>query len=125
MIALPLRLLADFLACRRFYSRLPVTVLPFEAQPYAMLDFSTSVRVLPFAGFFIGGLGGLVLWGCSALGLQPLAAGAFAIAFLLGVTRALLTAHFLSDVLIGGGIGLIAAREVLLLGFPGYSPVWF
>src|SRR5215468_6934865 len=42
----------------------------------------------------------------------------FAVAALLAVTRALLTAHFLSD-------GLIAAREVLLLGFPGFSPGWF
>jgi membrane-associated phospholipid phosphatase len=49
----------------------------------------------------------------------------FAIATMLAITRALLTAHFLSDVLIGAGIGLIAAREVLLLGFPGYSPTWF
>jgi membrane-associated phospholipid phosphatase len=49
----------------------------------------------------------------------------FAIAALLAVTRALLTAHFLSDVLIGAGIGLIAAREVLQLGFPGFSPTWF
>lgn len=49
----------------------------------------------------------------------------FGIAALLAVTRALLTAHFLSDVLIGAGIGLIAAREVLLLGFPGFSPAWF
>jgi len=49
----------------------------------------------------------------------------FAVAALLAVTRALLTAHFLSDVLIGAGIGLIAAREVLLLGFPGFSPPWF
>ena len=49
----------------------------------------------------------------------------FAIAALLAVTRALLTAHFLSDVLIGAGIGLIAAREVLLLGFPGFAPGWF
>ena len=49
----------------------------------------------------------------------------FAVAALLAVTRALLTAHFLSDVLIGAGIGLIAAREVLLLGFPGSSPFWF
>ena len=47
----------------------------------------------------------------------------FGIAALLAVTRALLTAHFLSDVLIGAGIGLIAAREVLLLGFPGFAPV--
>ena len=49
----------------------------------------------------------------------------FSVAALLGATRALLTAHFLSDVLIGGGIGLIAAREVLQLGFPGFSPTWF
>jgi membrane-associated phospholipid phosphatase len=49
----------------------------------------------------------------------------FAVAALLAVTRALLTAHFLSDVLIGAGIGLIAAREVLLLGFPGFAPHWF
>lgn len=49
----------------------------------------------------------------------------FAIAAILAVTRALLTAHFLSDVLIGAGIGLIAAREVLFLGFPGSAPPWF
>ena len=49
----------------------------------------------------------------------------FGIAALLAVTRALLTEHFLSDVLIGAGIGLIAAREVLLLGFPGFAPAWF
>jgi membrane-associated phospholipid phosphatase len=49
----------------------------------------------------------------------------FAIAFILAVTRALLTAHFLSDVLIGAGIGLIAAREVLVLGFAGFYPGWF
>ena len=49
----------------------------------------------------------------------------FSVAMVLAVTRALLTAHFLSDVLIGAGIGLIAAREVLLLGFPGSAPLWF
>ncbi|MCP5412499.1 MAG: phosphatase PAP2 family protein [Alphaproteobacteria bacterium] len=49
----------------------------------------------------------------------------FVVAAILAVTRALLTAHFLSDVLIGAGIGLIAAREVLLLGFPGFAPHWF
>jgi len=49
----------------------------------------------------------------------------FVIAFVLAVTRALLTAHFLSDVLIGAGIGLIAAREVLAYGFPNFAPGWF
>jgi len=45
-------------------------------------------------------------------------------AFLAGV-RALLTAHFLSDVLIGGGIGVITAREVLVLAFPAFAPGWY
>jgi membrane-associated phospholipid phosphatase len=49
----------------------------------------------------------------------------FAIAAFLAGVRALLTAHFLSDVLIGGGIGLITAREVLLLVFPSFAPHWF
>ena len=49
----------------------------------------------------------------------------FAVAAFLAVTRALLTAHFLSDVLIGAGLGLLAAREVLILGFPQLSQPWF
>ncbi|HWD27700.1 MAG TPA: phosphatase PAP2 family protein [Rhizomicrobium sp.] len=49
----------------------------------------------------------------------------FAVAFWLSVTRALLTAHFLSDVFIGGGIGLLAARETLLYLFPQLPPPWF
>jgi membrane-associated phospholipid phosphatase len=50
----------------------------------------------------------------------------FAVAAVLAITRALLTAHFLSDVLIGAGIGLLAGREVLLLGpFSALAPWWF
>jgi membrane-associated phospholipid phosphatase len=49
----------------------------------------------------------------------------FTIALWLGVTRALLTAHFFSDVFIGGGIGLLAARETLLYLFPTLPPPWF
>jgi membrane-associated phospholipid phosphatase len=49
----------------------------------------------------------------------------FAVAFWLSITRALLTAHFLSDVFIGGGIGLLAARETLLYLFPQLPPPWF
>jgi membrane-associated phospholipid phosphatase len=48
----------------------------------------------------------------------------YAIAILLAGIRALLTAHFLSDVLIGAGIGLLSARAVLLLLFPGFAPDW-
>ncbi|MEJ0026169.1 MAG: phosphatase PAP2 family protein [Rhizomicrobium sp.] len=49
----------------------------------------------------------------------------FAIALWLGVTRALLTAHFFSDVFIGAGIGLLASRETLLYVFPQLPPPWF
>ena len=49
----------------------------------------------------------------------------FAIAFVLAVTRALLTAHFLSDVLIGAAIGILATRETLAVGFPQLMPGWF
>ncbi|MDE2134584.1 MAG: phosphatase PAP2 family protein [Alphaproteobacteria bacterium] len=49
----------------------------------------------------------------------------FAVAFWLGLTRALLTAHFLSDVFVGAGIGLISAREALVLFFPQLALPWF
>jgi len=49
----------------------------------------------------------------------------FAIALWLGLTRALLTVHFLSDVLVGAGIGLISAREVLVYLFPQLVQPWF
>lgn len=43
----------------------------------------------------------------------------------LALTRAMLTAHFFSDVLIGAAIGTLIAREVFLLGFPQLAPGWF
>lgn len=49
----------------------------------------------------------------------------FAFAAWLGLTRALLTAHYLSDVLVGAGIGLLSAREVVINFFPHLAPPWF
>ncbi len=49
----------------------------------------------------------------------------FAIALWLGLTRALLTAHFLSDVFVGAGIGMLGTRFVLLHFFPQLAPPWF
>jgi membrane-associated phospholipid phosphatase len=49
----------------------------------------------------------------------------FLIAAALGFTRALLTAHFLSDVFIGAGIGTVAGREAIVYLFPKLAPVWF
>lgn len=49
----------------------------------------------------------------------------FALAAWLGFTRALLTAHYLSDVLAGAGIGLLSAREVVIHFFPALAQPWF
>jgi undecaprenyl-diphosphatase len=49
----------------------------------------------------------------------------FALALGLASTRALLNAHFLSDVFVGAGIGLVSAREVLVNFFPALAPGWF
>jgi len=49
----------------------------------------------------------------------------FALALWLSLTRALLTAHFLSDVFIGAGIGLLSTRIVLVNWFPSLALPWF
>ncbi len=49
----------------------------------------------------------------------------FAIALYLALTRALLTAHFLSDVFVGAAIGLLTTREVVMLLFPHLAQGWF
>jgi membrane-associated phospholipid phosphatase len=49
----------------------------------------------------------------------------FALAALLALTRAMLTSHYLSDVLCGAALGTIVARETLLIGFPQLARPWF
>ncbi len=49
----------------------------------------------------------------------------FAIAFGLAMVRALLTAHYLSDVFFGIGVGLLSAREVVIHWFPTLAQPWF
>jgi membrane-associated phospholipid phosphatase len=49
----------------------------------------------------------------------------FAIALYLALTRAFVSAHFLSDVSFGIGLGLLTAREVVLYLFPTLAQPWF
>jgi len=49
----------------------------------------------------------------------------FAIALGLALVRALLTAHYLSDVFFGIGVGLLSAREVVIHWFPTLVRPWF
>lgn len=43
----------------------------------------------------------------------------------LALTRAMLTAHFFSDVFVGSAVGILVARETFLIGFPQLAPGWF
>ncbi|HVU19894.1 MAG TPA: phosphatase PAP2 family protein [Rhizomicrobium sp.] len=49
----------------------------------------------------------------------------FLMAFGLAMVRALLTAHYLSDVFFGIGVGLLSAREVVIHWFPALAQPWF
>ena len=49
----------------------------------------------------------------------------FAIALGLALTRALLSTHYLSDVFVGCGIGLISTREIVIHFFPALALSWF
>lgn len=48
----------------------------------------------------------------------------FGVAAVLSATRVLLTAHFVSDVLIGAGMGLISTHIVLTHFFVRFAPYW-
>jgi len=49
----------------------------------------------------------------------------FAIAAYFGMSRAILAVHFLSDVLIGAAIGVLATRETMVFFFPQMTPTWY
>jgi len=49
----------------------------------------------------------------------------FAIASYFGMTRVMLAVHFLSDVMIGAAIGIIATHETIMFLFPQLAPTWY
>lgn len=85
---LPQRLAADVLRCLRFYSRLPVPVLPWENDPHRPPDFETMPRLVPIAGAVIGTVGAAMLLLAEALGLGNSIAAALSVATLTLATGA-------------------------------------
>lgn len=61
----------------------------------------------------------------ASLALPALAPLWFTIATLLALTRTMLTSHYLSDVLFGASLGLVVARETIMLLYPHLAPNWF
>ncbi|WP_414471660.1 adenosylcobinamide-GDP ribazoletransferase [Microvirga sp. M2] len=70
----------DLAHCLRFYSRLPVPVLPWEQNAHALPDFPRLVRVLPLAGFVLGILPAFALALAHFLALGPWLAAILAVA---------------------------------------------
>jgi adenosylcobinamide-GDP ribazoletransferase len=74
--------------CLRFYSRLSVPKLSFEADAHAPPDFATVPRMLPVAGGIIGAIGAAVVLIGAWLGLPALLAAALATTILVFATGA-------------------------------------
>jgi adenosylcobinamide-GDP ribazoletransferase len=81
--------LIDLARGLRFFSRLPVPVLPFETDPHGSPDLGGMTRALPFAGIAIGCLPALVLAASLALGLGTWLSAALSIAAMTVSTGAL------------------------------------
>lgn len=95
----------------------------FEHGLYGFVFFTWSLQYNSFPSGHALTIFCVAVWASAlAPGLTPLW---LAVAVYLALTRALLAVHFLSDVLIGAAIGIIAAREILLLVFPHLTPAWF
>jgi adenosylcobinamide-GDP ribazoletransferase len=62
-------ILTDTARALRFYSRLPIPVLPWEGDPHGPPDSGRIARVLPLAGLLLGLLPALVLAASLGLGL--------------------------------------------------------
>jgi adenosylcobinamide-GDP ribazoletransferase len=82
-------LLADFLLCLRFCTRISFPVLGVEDAPHGIAGLARAVRMLPFVGGLVGGLAALVMATALAHGLPPTVASALAIGALVLLTGAL------------------------------------
>jgi adenosylcobinamide-GDP ribazoletransferase len=108
------RLISEFTACLRFYSRLPLPALSGEAEPHAMPDFSGAARMVPVVGALLGLLGALVLILIANLGIAPLPAATIAIGFLVLITGAM-HEDGLADLCDGFGGGVNVDRKLEIM----------
>jgi adenosylcobinamide-GDP ribazoletransferase len=87
-VALWQQVIIDLARMLRFYSRLPVPKLPFEADAHAPPEFTRAARMVPVAGWIIGILPALVLVMALALNLPALGACLISVATAVIITGA-------------------------------------
>lgn len=108
------RALVDLAQALRFFSRLPVPGLPFEADPHAAPSIGGMTRMLAVAGALIAAPAALVLLAAAALGLPSLPAAAMAIVALVLATGAL-HEDGLADIADGFGGGRTRERRLEIM----------
>jgi adenosylcobinamide-GDP ribazoletransferase len=104
----------DLLACLRFFSRLPLPDLPFEASPRGMPDLTRLGRMVPVAGALLAAIGALALAFADAVGLPPLVCAGLAVGVQLLATGAL-HEDGLADVADGFGGGATRERKLEIM----------
>jgi adenosylcobinamide-GDP ribazoletransferase len=107
-------LLRDLVQMIRFYSRLPVPRLPFEADAHAMPDFRTAPRMLPLAACVIALPAVLVLVGLSLTMVPPIGMAALVIAVSAFATGAF-HEDGLADTFDGLGGGVTPERRLEIM----------
>jgi adenosylcobinamide-GDP ribazoletransferase len=104
----------DLARCLRFYSRLPVPALPWEADPHALPDFRAMAPFVPLAGLVLGLIPALVLLLALRLGLGSFLAAALAIAAMTAATGAF-HEDGLADTADGFGGGVTVERRLAIM----------
>jgi adenosylcobinamide-GDP ribazoletransferase len=104
----------DLFACLRFFSRLRLPDLPFEAKPRGMPDLSRLGRMVPVAGALLASIGALALALADVAGLPPLVCAGLAVGAQLLATGAL-HEDGLADVADGFGGGATRERKLEIM----------
>jgi adenosylcobinamide-GDP ribazoletransferase len=98
----------------RFWSRLPIPILPVEVDPHAPPDMARLAPVVPLAGAILGGVGLAGLVAATSLGLPAWPAAILATAAVVWATGAM-HEDALADVAdgLGGGRGTLRKLEIM------------
>jgi adenosylcobinamide-GDP ribazoletransferase len=105
---------SDVAKAVRFYSRIPLPALPFEADPHGLPDFRRLARVLPLAALVIALLPAVILAAALHLDLGPWLSAALAVAGMTLVTGAF-HEDGLADMADGFGGGATPERRLAIM----------